>query len=77
MYSHFLKATGKAKPSFTSSFIEKGQTDTRKDEVSLKHAAATIFAGGSDTVLISLHPSSDSDTDGANRPCLLWRLSFL
>lgn len=51
----FFKAAGKAKSSFTSYHIERGQANTKKDETSLKHAAATIYAGGSDTVLNSLY----------------------
>jgi len=47
-------AAGKAKPSFTSQYIEKGMAETPNDQMLIKHAATTVFAAGADTTVSAI-----------------------
>ncbi|KAI0360360.1 cytochrome P450 [Trametes cingulata] len=45
---------GKARPSFTSSYLEEKRTPTAADEELIKAAAASLYSGGADTTPSSL-----------------------
>ena len=46
----FMKSEGTAVPSFVSYFLDRGIEGNLSQEDSLKYSAATMFAGGADTV---------------------------
>ena len=46
----FIKSEGTAVPSFVSYFLDSGIEGNLSQEDSLKYTAATMFAGGADTV---------------------------
>ena len=46
----FTKSEGTAVPSFVSYFLDRGIEGNLSQEDSLKYSAATMFAGGADTV---------------------------